>query len=191
MISQIENIISSISEREEKLSVLEQLEQENSGNVTERHLLKSEKEYEDSGSISQYGISISSGIILNSAITFGILTMVKNVTLSFNPFSFFLLSGGINVIVSVLSSDNSKAPLANIALGAAKFSVNMGVNGALINSVTQKINESKAIVETINSEIDNYESGYKDTGIDWVMVSVPALILLLLFLLPKFFKGKG
>lgn len=181
MITQLQELISGltgIDDSKDSLqdsTVLEQLEQENSKNVTERHLLTSEKEYEDSGRLAQYGIQLSSGIILNSAITYGILHAIKGVTLSFNPWTFGLICGGANVAVSLLTSDSKHSPRANLMLGAAKFTINMTVNGSLIGHINHHKNESKVVVESIRREINNYESGYKESTPDYGLLALIVL----------------
>ena len=197
MLTQIQNIVSGITgindEREtlEPTTVLEQLEQENPQNVTERHLLTSEKEYENSGRVAQYGIQISSGIIINSAITYGILHSIEGLTLSFNPFTYLLICGGVNAITSAITTDNSKNARTNLMLGTGKFVVNMAVNGSLIGQVDKGVSESRIVVDSVRREIENYENGYKNQTPDYgLMALVIAGFIFAILIIPKTLSNK-
>lgn len=183
--SQILEIISNLvgsgeEEKPEPMTVLEQLEQENSKNVTERHQLTAEKEYEASGHIAQYGQQMAAGILVNAAITYGLLTAIDGLTLGFNPILFYLLCGGVNASSSVLTIDKKRSPRINIILGGSKFVINMSVNGSLIGQMGDKVAQSNGTVASIRQSIENYESGFKQQDNYWgyvgLIIAIAALI---------------
>lgn len=191
--SQILELISNIvgsgtdDDKPESMTVLEQLEQENSGNVTERHLLTSEKEYEDKGHVARYGQQLAAAVTVNSAITFGLLTSIDGLTLGFNPILFYLLCGGINTSTSVLTIDKKLSRNTNLMLGASKFVINMSINGQLIGQMHDRVSQSNSTVASIRQSIEDYESGYKQQDNSWMLfglvIAVAAVIAY--FLNPK------
>lgn len=188
MLSQILDLVKGVSDKQdsEPQTVLEQLEQENSQNVTERHLLVAEKEYEDSGNLAKYGIQISAGGVVNSFITYGILHSINAVSLSFNPMTFLLLTTGINTMTSVMSADKNASPKVNLLLGSAKFVVNMSVNGSLIGQINNKTNDSRVVVESIRREIENYENGYQEQTTDYGLIAmIITAFITAIFIIPK------
>lgn len=176
--SQILELISNLvgvrdgEDKPEPRTVLEQLEQENSKNVTERHLLTSEKEYEDKGHIAQYGQQLAAAVTVNSAITFGLLTAIDGLTLGFNPILFYLLCGGINTSTSVLTIDKKLERNTNLMLGGSKFVINMSINGQLIGQMHDRVSQSNITVTSIRQSIENYESGFKQQDNYWGYVGV-------------------
>lgn len=193
MLTEFQELISILKGGEEEggeeLSILEQLEQENSNNVTERHQLIAEREYEQSGKLAHYGKQMSGAILVNSAITYGLLLSIDGLTLNFNPILFYLLTGGVNTATSVLTLDKEKRPFTNILLGSSKFVINMSINGQLINQMHTKVNESRVVVQSIRSEIENYESGYKQTNNNYSWVLICVVLAILIFILPKIIVG--
>ncbi len=170
----ISNIVGSGGEenKPEPMIVLEQLEQENSENVTERHLLTSEKEYEDKGHIARYGQQLAAAVTVNSAITFGLLTAIDGLTLGFNPILFYLLCGGINTSTSVLTIDKKLSRNTNLMLGGSKFVINMSINGQLIGQMHDRVSQSNVTVASIRQSIENYESGFKQQDNYWGYVGL-------------------
>ncbi len=190
--SQILEIISNIvgsgeEDKPEPMTVLEQLEQENSKNVTERHQLTAEREYEQSGYLAQYGQQMAAGILVNAAITYGLLTAIDGLTLGFNPILFYLLCGGVNASASVLTIDKKRSPRINIMLGGSKFVINMSVNGSLIGQMGDKVGQSNATVASIRQSIENYEAGFKQQDNYWGYVGVVAVAAILI----TWFLGRG
>lgn len=175
-------------DKPEPMTVLEQLEQENSKNVTERHQLTAEKEYEASGHLAQYGQQLAAAITVNSAITFGLLTAIDGLTLRFNPILFYLLCGGVNTSTSVLTIDKKLSRNINLMLGGSKFVINMSINGQLIGQMSDRVNQSNATVASIRQSIENYESGFKQQDNYWGYVGLPIAIAALIAFI--FSRGK-
>lgn len=173
----------------EPQTILEQIEQKNPGNVTERHLLLSEDDTEKQIEILQILRGFAVSTTLNAFITLTVLESVKSVTLTFNPFTFFVISTGLNLAVSAASSDKNKKPITNLSIGAGKFAINLVVNGSLISNLNEKVGESKVIVEGIKQEIRNYEAGYKDNaGFDMMLVA--PIIAIIIFLAIGVFRKR-
>lgn len=189
----ISNIVGNREEEDksEPMTVLEQLEQENSKNVTERHQLTAEREYEQSGYIPQYGKQLATSVVINAGITYGLLMAIDGLTLSFNPILFYLLCGGVNTIGSVAAVDLGRSPRANLMLGGAKFVINMSINGSLIAQMHHKVDTSRAVVTSIQQEIENYESGYKQQSNDYWVIVFAVLAFLLIIFVPTGIRGKG
>ena len=173
----------------EPQTILEQIEQKNPGNVTERHLLLSEDDTEKQIELLQILRGFAVSTTLNAFITLTVLEAIKSVTLTFNPFTFFVISTGLNLAVSAASSDKNKKPITNLSVGAGKFAINLVVNGSLINNLNEKVGESKIIVEGIKQEIRNYEAGYKDnSGFDMMLVA--PIIAIIIFLAIGVFRRR-
>ena len=173
----------------EPQTILEQIEQKNPGNVTERHLLLSEDDTEKQIEILQILRGFAVSTTLNAFITLTVLEAVKSVTLTFNPFTFFVISTGLNLAVSAASSDKNKKPITNLSIGAGKFAINLVVNGSLISNLNEKVGESKIIVKGIKQEIRNYEAGYKDnSGFDMILVA--PIIAIIIFLAIGVFRRR-
>ena len=173
----------------EPQTILEQIEQKNPGNVTERHLLLSEDDTEKQIELLQTLRGFAVSTTLNAFITLTVLEAVKSVTLTFNPFTFFVISTGLNLAVSAASSDKNKKPITNLSIGAGKFAINLVVNGSLISNLNEKVGESKVIVEGIKQEIRNYEAGYKDNaGFDMMLVA--PIIAIIIFLAIGVFRKR-
>ncbi|NJM21217.1 MAG: hypothetical protein HC907_22125 [Richelia sp. SM1_7_0] len=173
----------------EPQTILEQIEQKNPNNVTERHLLLSEDDTEKQIELLETLRGFAVSTTLNAFITLTVLEAVKSVTLTFNPFTFFIISTGLNLAVSAASSDKNKKPITNLSIGVGKFAINLVVNGSLINNLNEKVGESKIIVEGIKQEIQNYEAGYKDnSGFD-MMLAAP-IIAIIIFLAIRVFTRR-
>lgn len=190
--SQILEIISNLvgggeEDKPEPMTVLEQLEQKNSKNVTERHQLTAEEEYEASGYIAQYGQQMATGVLVNAVITYGLLTAIDGLTLGFNPYLFYFLCGGVNASTSVLTIDKRRSPRINIMLGGSKFVINMSVNGSLIGQMGDKVGQSNATVASIRQSIEDYEAGFKQQDNYWGYVGVVAVAAILM----TWFFGRG
>lgn len=173
----------------EPQTILEQIEQKNPDNVTERHLLLSEDDTEKQIELLQTLRGFAVSTTLNAFITLTVLEAVKSVTLTFNPFTFFVISTGLNLAVSAASSDKNKKPITNLSIGAGKFAINLVVNGSLISNLNEKVGESKIIVKGIKQEIRNYEAGYKDnSGFDMILVA--PIIAIIIFLAIGVFRRR-
>ena len=185
----ISNLIGSGEDKPEPMTILEQLEQENSKNVTERHQLTAEREYEQSGYIAQYGQQMAAGILVNAAITYGLLTAINGLTLGFNPILFYLLCGGVNASASVLTIDKKQSPRINLMLGGSKFVINMSVNGSLIGHMGNKVAQSNITVASIRQSIEDYEAGFKKQDSNyWGIIGVTLVIAV--FIAWFFSRGK-
>ncbi|MBE9212971.1 hypothetical protein IQ247_09780 [Plectonema cf. radiosum LEGE 06105] len=189
--SQILDLLSGLvggdEDKPEPATVLEQLEQENSKNVTERHQLTAEKEYEASGHLAQYGQQLAVAVTVNSAITFGLLTAIDGLTLGFNPILFYLLCGGVNTSTSVLTIDKKLSRSTNLMLGGSKFVINMSVNGQLIGQMTDRVGQSNATVTSIQQSIKDYEAGFKQQPNYWGYVGLAIAIAAII----AFIFGRG
>jgi uncharacterized membrane protein len=192
MIPQIIESIKSLSPggKDEELTILEKIEQENKDNVTDRHLLKAEKEFENE--ISNYSLlqSFSVSVSVNSIISLGLLYAIQNLVISSSFFQFWLVTSGVNFAACVISSENDKSAFYNIALGVSKFSINLAVNGGLLSTAHQKQQESVKTIESIEQEIRRYERGYQPEEFDFNMIYIFLGLAFVVFLMGKF-SGKN
>jgi hypothetical protein len=186
----LSNILDFVKDREPEieLSTLEKLEQKNSENASERHLLEYEENYDSKLISIQIFKELTVSTTLCSGLQFALLKAVEGIDYSFNPFPLGFLMMATNLGNSLITSDSRKKSGYRLLMGACKFGVNTSINSTLLTRMTTKHQKSVAAINTIKAEIAAYESGYKPQSglpIDSMAIALIAGVLLLLFLFRK------
>lgn len=173
----------------EELSTLEQLEQTNSDNATERHLVEFEKDYDDKLILPTIGQELAVSTFAGSFTQYFLLGAVESIGFSFNPIPLGLLLLTGNLTTAVITSDKRKKFAYKILMSAAKFSINTAVNSNLMMQAVTKHQQSVATVESIRQSIKDYENGYKPpSSLSIEQIGIVVIILLFLFGVSKLRK---
>jgi len=163
------------SDTAEPLTESEKLEQKNSENASERHLLEFETHY-DNDSLPAIGKQVSIAVVAGAGTNFLLLKGIESVSMSFNPLPSALAMFAINTMISAATSDKERTFGYNLLMGISKLALNTAVNGSLLGQTVTRHRESVATVESIQAEIKRYEAGYKEPQPDWMMIGICILL---------------
>jgi hypothetical protein len=157
------------SDTDTDANITTELEQKNSENASERHLLEFETHY-DNDSLPAIGKQVSITIVAGAGTNFLLLKGIESVSMTFNPIPSALAMLAISTMISAATTDKERNFGYNLLMGISKLALNTAVNGSLLGQTMTRHRETVATVESIQIEIDRYEAGYKEPSTDWLMV---------------------
>lgn len=177
MLNQFLSAIQSNSiESNSKPTTLEKLEQCNSDNASERHLLEFEENF-DNDKTASIGKELSSTVLAGSVSSFILLRGIESITIDFNPIPLGLLMFAASCITATITSDNQHKLAYKLLMGFAKITISAAINGSLLGSMNSKYHHSVQVVDSIQSEIKRYENGYKSSPFSWETIFMVIAIL--------------
>lgn len=160
MITELVDLLKS-GETPEPETTLEKLEQKNTENASERHILEFEEYYDSQLFVPRVAKELTTTVIASQGINYILLSAIEAVGFSFSPIPTSLITLGVNLATAAITSDNRKKIGQRFLLGGCKFTVNTAINGSLVWRTTEKHSKSVEVVEAIKAEIAAYENGYK------------------------------
>jgi hypothetical protein len=168
-----------------------ELEQKNSDNASERHLLEFETYY-DNDSLPAIGKQVSIAIVAGAGTNFLLLKGIESVSMTFNPIPSALAMLAISTMISAATTDKERNFGYNLLMGISKLALNTAVNGSLLGQTVTRQKETVATVESIQTEISRYEAGYKEPKNDWTMIGICILLTVIVTtVVIKFYKNKS
>jgi hypothetical protein len=160
MITELVDLLKS-GETPEPETTLEKLEQKNTENASERHILEFEEDYDSkiliTRIVTEFGVSLATC----GGVQILLMTSFKAASAVFSSIPLSLLTVGVNLGSAVVTSDNRRKIGYKLTLGGCKFLVNTAINGNVAWFANQEIQNTKQSVETLKAEIAAYENGYK------------------------------
>jgi hypothetical protein len=152
---------------QDEMSLTEKLEEKNSSNSNERHLL----EYEESNTetVTKVGLDYSFTILVNSTTTWLIFNQLKYITPDFSGVFFHLFIVAVALLMNLpYLTEKTVNRKYLFILTTGRLIVAFTVNSRIINNIDNKVAKSKLAYEELRTEVKNYETGQsKDVTLLW------------------------
>jgi hypothetical protein len=142
---------------QDEQSLTEKLEEKNSTNSSERHLL----EHEESNSevLTKVGLDLSFTVLVNSTTTWLIFNQLKYITPDFSGIYFHLFIVAVSLFMNLpylTEKTVNRKYLINMTV--ARMLVSFTINSQIISKIDKKVAISKQAYEELKTEVKNYES---------------------------------
>lgn len=142
---------------QDEQSLTEKLEEKNSSNSSERHLL----EHEESNTeiLTKVGLDYSFTLLVNSTTTWLIFNQLKFITPDFSGVFFHLFIVAVALLMNLpYLTEKTVNRKYLFVLTAGRLLVAFTVNSRIISAIDSKVSSSKLAYEELKTEVKTYES---------------------------------
>lgn len=142
---------------QEEQSLTEKLEEKNSTNSSERHLL----EHEESNAevLTKVGLDYSFTLLVNSTTTWLIFNQLKFITPDFSGVFFHLFIIAVALLMNLpYLTEKTVNRKYLFVLTTGRLLVAFTVNSRILSTIDNKVNSSKLAYDELKTEVKNYET---------------------------------
>lgn len=141
---------------QDELSLTEKLEEKNSGNSSERHLL----EYEEQNNeiITKVMLDLSFTLVVNSTTTWLIFNQLKFITPDFSGIFFHLFIVAVAILMNLpYLTEKTVNRKYLFFLTTGRLLLSFTVNAKILKEIDNKVTSSKQAYQELKTEVRNYE----------------------------------
>ena len=146
---------------QDEQSLTEKLEEKNTSNSSERHLLEYEEQEVDT--LTKVGLDLSFTLLVNSTTTWLIFNQLKFITPDFSGVSFHLFIVAVAMFMNLpYLTEKTVNRKYIVTITIARLLVSFTVNSQIISKVDSKVASSKQAYQDLRTEVKNYENPQPD-----------------------------
>ena len=148
---------------QDEQSLTEKLEEKNTSNSSERHLLEYEEQEADT--LTKVGLDLSFTLLVNSTTTWLIFNQLKFITPDFSGIFFHLFIVAVAMFMNLpylTKKTVNRKYLVTITI--ARLLISFTVNSQIISKIDGKVASSKQAYQDLKTEVKNYENPQQDTN---------------------------
>lgn len=142
---------------QEEPSITEKLEEINTSNSSERHLLEYEEQHTET--MTKAGLDYSFTLLVNSTTTWLIFNQLKFITPDFSGVFFHLF---IIAVALLMNLPYLTEKVVNrkylIVLTSGRLLISLTINSRVISTIDSKVASSKLAYDELRTEVKNYEN---------------------------------